>query len=384
MNKTNVIAWAIVALTSIGVSTAGQVDEQRFNPLDVFQLEHASDPRISPDGQRVVYVRNFMDIMKDRRRSNLWIVDFDGSNHRPLTTGNANDSSPRWSPDGSRLLYASSDNDLSQLFVRWMDTGQTAKLTQLTHAPSGLSWSPDGKWIAFSMLVPAKPEPFVEPEGKPQGAEWAEPARVIRKLTYRSDGQGYLEDGYRQLFVLPADGGTPRQVTSGEFNHGGTADWLPDGKSLVFSANRHEDWEYDPKNTEVYRLTLSDGTITALTDRYGPDGSPVVSPDGKQVAYLGYHDRHQGYQVTRLHVMNIDGSSARLLTEELDRSVQAPDWSLEDGRLGRRRHVAGASLFLGIVERRRRTGGLHPRPPGPTRGCRRRPWLRGHTAHHGS
>ena len=62
-------------------------DEKRFRPIDVFGLEYASDPQISPDGERVVYVRNFMDVMTDRRRSNLWIVDVDGSNHKPLTTG---------------------------------------------------------------------------------------------------------------------------------------------------------------------------------------------------------------------------------------------------------------------------------------------------------
>ena len=95
---------------------------------DIFELQRAADPRISPDGSQVVYVRSFMDIMTDRRRSNLWIVDFEGTNHRPLTTGNENDSSPRWSPDGSKLLYVSSFDGSTQLWCRWMDTGQTATM----------------------------------------------------------------------------------------------------------------------------------------------------------------------------------------------------------------------------------------------------------------
>jgi len=128
-------------LASSGVA-AEEPDDDRFQPLDVFQLEHASDPRISPDGKRVVYVRNFMDIMKDRRCSNLWIINSDGTEHRPLTSGKHNDSSPRWSPDGKRLLYVSTSGGTLQLYCRWMDTGQTVKLTDVTSAPTGAAWSP--------------------------------------------------------------------------------------------------------------------------------------------------------------------------------------------------------------------------------------------------
>lgn len=154
---------------------------------------------------------------------------------------------------------------------------------------------------------------------------------VIDKLIYRRDGGGYVEDGYRQLFVLSAEGGTPRQLTTDEFHHDGPPSWDPSGESLVFSANRHPDWRYRPLDSEVYGVRLADGEIRALTDRRGPDDSPVVSPDGEHIAYLGFDDRHQGYQVTRLHVMNRDGGEPRALTGALDRSVEAPMWSA-DGR----------------------------------------------------
>ena len=328
-NRFRNIRWILIVLVPFLVfaGTPNNNNDKTFQPIDVFQLEYGSDPQISPDGKKIVYVRNFMDIMTDRRRSNLWIINYDGSNHRPLTTGNENDSSPRWSPDGTKLLYVSSSDGSKQLYLRWMDTGQTAKLTNLTSSPGGFSWSPNGKWKAFSMMILKSTKPFAKMPAKPKNAEWAKPARVMDKLQYRADGRGYLEDGYTHLFVLSAEGGTPRQITSGDFNHGATPAWTTDGKSLIFSANRHNEWEYDPINSEVYEVSLADGVIKALTDRQGPDSNPVVSPDGKKIAYLGFDDQLHGYHITRLYVMNRDGSGSKLVTGDFDRRVQRPYWS---------------------------------------------------------
>lgn len=332
MLQTRLIFLAVGAIALSGLVRAAdskKIDDGSFRLKDVFDLEYASDPRISPDGSQVVYVRNFFDIMNDRQRSNLWVVGADGRNHRPLTSGNRNDASPRWSPDGTMLLYVSSSEGSSQLYLRWMDTGQTAKLTDLISRPGGLSWSPDGRWVAFSMFVKETKKPYAPMPEKPEGAQWADPAKVITRLRYRYDGQGYLPEGYHQLFVIPADGGSPRQLTSGPFDHRGAPDWTPDSKALVLSANRHEDSDYQPLNDEIYELKLEDRSIKQLTERKGPDNNPAVSPDGRSIAYLGFDDRYQGYQVTRLYVMNRDGSGARVLTGSFDRDVSSPVWGAD-------------------------------------------------------
>ncbi|MGD8441045.1 MAG: S9 family peptidase [Holophagae bacterium] len=325
----SVLCAALTICGAMWADEAVPIDDSIFSLADVFQLEYAADPQISPDGTRIVYVRTFMDIMTDRRRSNLWIIDVDGSNHRPLTTGSENHHSPRWSPDGTRLIYLSGEEQAAQVYCRWMDTGQTARLAQLPGPASGIEWSPDGTRIAFAMPVPSPVEPLVELPGKPPGAEWAEPATVIRKVVYRIDGLGYVPDVFYQIFVLPADGGTPRQITSGDFNHRDPR-WTPDGRALVFSANRHDNWELEPRNTEIYEVDLETREITALTDREGPDDSPVVSPDGATIAYVGYDDRYQGYQVTHLYLMNRDGSGSRVVTGDFDRDVEHIAWS-DDG-----------------------------------------------------
>ncbi len=301
-----------------------------LSDLDIFELEYASDPQISPDGKHIVYSRNSMSLMRDRRLSSLWLVDRDGNNHRKLLSGEGQQSAARWSPSGDRLAYvASAGDEGSEIHVLWLASGQSARLTQLPKSPRGIRWSPDGRWLAFSMLVTEKPPELAKGPKKPEGADWAPPPRVTTRLRHEADGQGFLEPGYHHLFVLPADGGTARQVTTGSFHHRSAPTWSADGQQLLFSANRNADWEHTFVNSEIYRLDLADGNIVALTDRNGPDHSPVVSPDGEWVAYLGFDDRVQTYQVTDLYLMRLDGSQARRLTATLDRSVGDPQWAAD-------------------------------------------------------
>ena len=307
---------------------------------DIFNLELATDPQISPDGRRVIYVRQFADIMTDKRCSNLWIINFDGTDHRPLTTGNFSDTNARWSPDGKQIIFISNRDQTPgsqpQIYRRWMDTGETAKITNLTQAPNGIAWSPDGKWISFTMHVPDPPASIIKMPAPPEGAKWAEPAKVIDKLVYRFNGPGYLKPGYTHLFVVPSEGGTPRKISSGKFQHGGVAFgaseavWTPDGKYLLMSANRNEDFEREPRDTNIYEFSVADGATRALTTRKGPDNSPRVSPDGKLIAYVGFEDKYQGYQVSQLHLMNRDGSNQRVISSKWDRDVTAVQWA-KDG-----------------------------------------------------
>jgi dipeptidyl aminopeptidase/acylaminoacyl peptidase len=330
-----IVAVGFIAILAslLPANARAEAPAKPLSVQDVFNLQLATDPQISPDGKRIIYVRRFSDIMTDQRHSNLWMVNADGSEHRPLTTGNFNDGSPRWSHDGRQIIYTSNRDGGPQIYRRWMDSGQTAKLTNLTAAPDGIAWSPDAQWISFTMMVPEKAPSLIQMPAAPEGAKWAEPAKVIDRLTYRFNGAGYLKSGYTHLFVVPADGGTPRQISTGKFHHGGAAFqsseavWTPDGKYLLMSANRHAEFESDPLNSEVYEFTVADGSVKALTSRKGPDNSPEVSPDGKQIAYVGFDDRYQGYQVRQLYVMNRDGSDSKLISGAFDNDVQAPRWS---------------------------------------------------------
>ncbi|MGB5393109.1 MAG: DPP IV N-terminal domain-containing protein, partial [Lutimonas sp.] len=299
--------------------------------LDIFNMEYVSDPQISPDGSKVVYVRNFKDVMTDKNLSNLWLVNVDGTRNRPLTTGNQNDFAPRWSHKGDKIVYKSNKEDQKmKLYMMWMDTREVVPLTNLPQTPGEVSWSTDDEFLAFNMFVPKEHHSIVQMPDKPEGAEWNTPPTYIDRINYRGDGAGYLKSGNMQLFTLPVNGGTPRQLTSSEFDHGAPV-WALDNRTLYFSANMHKEEEFEPLNSEIYQIEVRTGSTKPLTSRYGPDLSPALSPDGKKIAFTGFDDKHQGYQVTHVYVMNTDGSGLTWLSKDFDRDVQNIKWS-KDGK----------------------------------------------------
>src|SRR6266849_7668815 len=152
MNLHLLAALGIAAATLFAFPAVipAQDTSHKITAMDEFQLQLATDPQISPDGKKIVYVRRFADPMTDKRYANLWIINADGSDHRPLTTGNRSDSSPRWSTDATRIAYLSDADGKQQIYVRWMDSGQTARITNLEEGPDAIAWSPDGKMLSFS------------------------------------------------------------------------------------------------------------------------------------------------------------------------------------------------------------------------------------------
>ena len=319
----------VSVLLAVTTSTAAIAEDElkRFAAEDVFELEYAGSPQISPDGTQVVYERRSNDIMTDRTRSNLWIIDADGSGHRPLVSGTSSSSSPRWSPDGQRIAYTESTDTGNGVYVRWMDTGQTGLVANLRTSASGLTWSPDGKWLAFVMSVPDEPVTLAKPRKKPEGAEWSEPVKVIDSTHYRWDGEGFLEPAHTHIFVLPADGGTPRQLTSGNFDHDDSLSWSADSLKIFFSSNRNEGWELQSGESDIYSVSVADGALTRITDRQGGESSPTVSPNGQTIAYVNDDNRMIPYRNSILHVMLADGSNDRALTADLDSSVGSLQWS---------------------------------------------------------
>ena len=320
------LAMPATALASNERESLTTDSERYFKSEDIFNLEYVSEVQVSPNGKYVAYVRRSNDIMSDSSRANVWLASVDGKSHRPLLSSKKSYYSIRWSPDGSRLAYLSNEEGKPQLYVRWMDTGQTALVTNVTSNPSNITWSPDGKHIAFTMSVDAKEKPLdIKMPKKPDGAKWSPSFQYITKARYQADGRGILEPAYTHIFIVPADGGTARQLTSGNYHHNGRLSFSPDSDKVYFSANRSDNWEYEPVEGDIFSVDMM-GNIAQLTNDKGLESSPVVSPDGKHIAYARRDDEKVMYKNSYLYVMKSDGTDAQNLTKDIDNSVSNFHW----------------------------------------------------------
>ena len=337
-------------LAFFGLFSALYAAKPGLDTNTIWDMRAVSEPQITKDAKSVIYVLAWSDKMTDQKYTNLWMVSGDGKDDRPITTGAFKDSEPRLSPDGTRLAYLSNRSGKTQIHVRWLDSGQDAQITDLQQSPSQIVWSPDGKWIGYEARVPGKPEWNPKMPEKPPGAKWADPPIIVTKLRWRENGSGLVQPGYTHIFAVPATGGTPKQVTSGDYNHSAAFAWSADCKWIYTSTNRIPDAEYSLEGGDIYAYSIDDGTVKQLTTRKGPDLDPVPSPGGKKIAYLGHDWKFQSYTVNHLYLMDADGKNAKNLTASLDRDVRAPHWSWD-----------GKTLYF-LVDDHGNTSALFGRP----------------------
>ncbi|WOE75589.1 S9 family peptidase [Alterisphingorhabdus coralli] len=297
-----------------------------FSAEDVFELEWADDPQISPDGKRVLYIRRSNDIMTDRTRAHVWLSDLEGRVHEPLLAEHGSYSSPRWSPDGSRIAYLRRVKGRSELFVRYLGSGRDALLNSYAERPTNLTWSPDGNALAFSMAVKKKADKLIKEPKKPKGAVWSKPARLIDRARYRTNASGFRDLAYDHIFILPAEGGTARQLTSGDFHHDGQLSFSPDGQEIVFSANRNPEWELQSREANIFSVNIGSGKLTQLTDAPGVEASPRISPNGQYIGYLQASNAQEPFVPSSVFVMDRSGGSPKELTTGLDRRVSNLQW----------------------------------------------------------
>ena len=327
----SLMARGLLVLTAILLPSHTLHAQDTRVTLEMFlELESVSSPQISPDGSQIIFTRGGVDAVNDRRYSAIWIMDADGSRKRFLTDG----SSATWSPDGTRIAYvASGEPRGSQLFVRWMDAeGATTQVTRVERGPGNLRWSPDGTRIAFTMSVEDAEPWSVKLPPMPEGAKWTEGPKIVRRLDYRADRQGFVDTSHSHVFVVPADGGTPRQLTDGEWDHSGPQ-WTPDGREILFTSLREEESDWMWRESEIYAVEVDKGSIRQLTHRHGPDSGPLPSPDGQLIAYQGQDFSNDTYVENGLYVMNADGSNPRRIAGELGRSLGGLTWASDGSGL---------------------------------------------------
>ena len=294
-----------------------------------WQWRTPSAPAITPGGGAIVYSLSWNDPKTDAAYANLWMVSIHGEN-RPLTTGDFSDTAPRISPDGTRVAWLSNRSGSRQIHVRWLDGRNEAQVTRGETAPGAdLAWSPDSAWIAYTARVPAEPGFKVNLPKPPTGARWGTPASVVTKLRWRADktpGQGIVPEGETHLFVIPAEGGAARQVTREGLSVSGAPDWTPDNQTLVIAARQEPAADRQLYSEDIYAITAASGEARRLTSLSGNESAPAVSPDGTQVAFLGFIDKGNANHTAHLYTVPLAGGAAKAQATTLDRNIANPIW----------------------------------------------------------
>jgi len=322
----------------------------RISSHDLWRMSFVSDPRVSPDGSRIVYVETTVVPEKNGYESVLWMAqrENDGTWHcRQFTFPPPQDSpvrehSPRWSPDGQQVSFISNRGDGPALYVIPINGGEARRLLGRKTSISSPAWSPDGSRIAFVSPDPEDLDPDYaafrgldtdNDTGRPtwNGEELPVPSTTyVTKLRYKFNGVGFIDDRFRQLFVVDVSTGRVDQLTDGCYNNDQPS-WSPDGKQLAFTSVRRKDREHVALG-DLWVISAGGDHESQVVEARGPINNPTWSPDGQLIAYLGHEQGEFSAANTRVYIVAPSGGTVRCLTADFDRSVGNSIGS--DSRLG--------------------------------------------------
>ncbi len=325
---------ALVFLFCFGV----WAQKASFDVHAMLKLKRLSEPQISPDGKQIAFTVTTVNVEENTKPRQIWMVPVEGGEPRQITR-EGNNERPRWSPDSKRIAFVSTRGGTLQIWLMDADGSNAKQMTTLANGASGVLFAGDGKNLVFSSEV----YPDCADESCNKAKLEAEKsskvkARVYTTLLYRHWNE-WQSARRRHLFVVPVEGGTPKDLTPGKFDVppfslGGGDDYAvsPDGQELCYAMNADAEPAMST-NSDLYIVPIGGGEATKITANLGADNGPVYSPNGKHIAYRAQF--RAGYESDRwrLVVMERAGGRNNTVTEGLDRSVGSFTWSPDSSRI---------------------------------------------------
>ena len=330
---------AALAAVLLPVTAGAQTAKRPYALDDLGKFKSVADPRVSPDGAWIAYTVGSVDVGKDKRDSDVWMVSWDGTKTIQLTSSKDSESRPRWSPDGKYLAFTTSRGDgdeddkkdekkkTTQVWLLNRSGGEAQKLTDVKGAVDDYEWSPDS---ARLVLVVSNPDPSDDPEKIEGWKKKTKPPIVIDRYQFKRDNAGYLGHLRDHLYLFDIATKKAEPLTSGDYDDRSPS-WSPDGKRIAFVSKRGPDPDRS-HDSNVYVIdAVAGATPRQLTTYTGEDGGrPAWSPDGSTIAYLQSDEaKWYAYDQAKLALIPAAGGAARVLTESLDRAVRSPEWSAD-------------------------------------------------------